>query len=149
MVRASLRTSLLPVGPAWVHDGWFAWMLVLYSRLTYLPERLMAYRIHSAQSCGVRTRGFRKRLATLRRSYSGLHANRAEQFESLAARCAERGGCSDQTMREIRQGAEFYRMRANLPPTAMSRSTHVLPNIPLYRRYSHWMQDIFRDIVRG
>ncbi len=147
--RASLRPSLLPVGAAWIHDGWFAWMLVLYSRLDYLPERLMAYRVHSAQKCGVGARGFRQRLANLRRSWSELHADKAERFEALEARCAERGGCSEQTMKEVRQVVEFSRMRANLPRSAVSRATHVLPKILWYRRYSRWMPAMVRDIVRG
>lgn len=149
MFRASLRPSLLPVGAAWIHDGWFAWMLTLYSRPGYVPERLMAYRVHSAQQCGVGARGLRQRLSNLCRSYSGLHANKADRFEALEARCVERGGCSTQTMREIRQVVEFCRMRANLPPTAASRATRVLPKILWYRRYSRWMTAMLHDIVSG
>lgn len=149
MFRASLRPSLLPVGAAWIHDGWFAWMLVLNSRLEYVPERLMAYRVHSAQQSGVGARSLRERIGNLRTSFSALNANKAERFEVLAARCAEGGGCNEQTMKEIRQVVEFCRMRANLPATAMSRVARVLPKILWYHRYSRWTTAMIRDIVRG
>jgi glycosyltransferase involved in cell wall biosynthesis len=52
MFRSSLRNVLLPVPPSWVHDGWFAFMIALYSKLILCPERLVGYRRHNMQQIG-------------------------------------------------------------------------------------------------
>ena len=149
MFRTSLRPYLLPVGGGWLHDGWFAWMLILYSHLGYIPERLMAYRVHSAQQSGVGPRHLRQRLAKMCQSLAPVHAEKARRFESLRARCSEWGGCREETLADITELIEFCRMRSSLPGAALSRAACVLPKIPLYRRYSRWIRAIARDIVQG
>ena len=55
MFRATLRELLLPIPATWTHDGWLAWMLIIYSKLSACPSRLVAYRVHESQQLGVPT----------------------------------------------------------------------------------------------
>ena len=41
MVRAELNSLFVPIPRIWVHDGWIAWMLTLYSRLALIDVPLI------------------------------------------------------------------------------------------------------------
>jgi glycosyltransferase involved in cell wall biosynthesis len=51
--RASFVPLIRPIPAEWVHDAWIALLIATQSRLLLLPEKLISYRIHSAQQIGV------------------------------------------------------------------------------------------------
>src|ERR1700727_745441 len=63
MIRREGLQSILPIPLSWVHDGWIAWMLTIYSKLTPLNEPLIAYRVHSNQQVGVPIERLREKIA--------------------------------------------------------------------------------------
>lgn len=149
MFRAALRTHLLPIDAYWMHDGWITWMVVLHSRLGFVPERLMSYRVHSAQQIGVPPRGWRNRLARLRTSEAAACSGKARRFQALAAHCAEHGVCGTEVLAALRQVAELYCMRADLPAGVLSRGGRVLSRIPSYLSYTSGWRTVIRDILQN
>ncbi len=67
MVRASLLPRFLPIPAPWVHDGWIAWMLAVYSKLGLIPDALIHYRIHAGQQLGVKAIASSRRLTLMER----------------------------------------------------------------------------------
>lgn len=148
MLRAWLRQELLPIDSGWIHDGWLTWMLVLHSRLGFLPEQLMGYRVHSAQQAGIPPRSLKARLAKLRRSAADDCAQKANRFAALEANCRARRNCSEETMNDIRKVVELCRIRANLPPHVIRRGIHVFAKLPLYREYTNrGVRAALRDVL--
>ncbi|HKR28988.1 MAG TPA: glycosyltransferase family 2 protein [Terriglobales bacterium] len=146
MLRASLRPVLLPIGDGWMHDAWMAWMLVLYSRLGFVPECLMGYRVHSRQQAGIPPRTVRQRLANLRRNHADLCSEKARRFEVLA-RCTEGTDMSTETLEDIRHVIDLCRLRANLPEGRLQRIRRVLSRIPWYLRYTNGLRIAARDVI--
>jgi glycosyltransferase involved in cell wall biosynthesis len=52
--RSSFVPQISPIPKEWVHDAWIALLIAAQSRLVPLPEKLISYRIHSAQQVGVK-----------------------------------------------------------------------------------------------
>ena len=116
MLRALLLEKALPIGTAWVHDGWLAWMAALYGRLAFVEEPLVRYRIHAEQQLGLPVESGRKQVrawglrATLRQKKAGQAASyrlAAEQYGELAAVVEVRGLGDDATRQALWAKAEF------------------------------------------
>lgn len=150
MFRAALRPQLLPIDATWIHDGWMAWMVVLHSRLGFVPERLMGYRVHPAQHVGVPLRDWRLRLrlSRLRKSDAKVCAEKARRFEALAAYCGECRDCSLEILGDIRNVIELCRMRERLPSGVLSRANLVFSHVGLYTAYANGLRTILRDLLR-
>jgi glycosyltransferase involved in cell wall biosynthesis len=54
VLRSSFVPQISPIPNEWVHDAWIALLVATQSRLAMVPERLISYRIHSAQQIGVK-----------------------------------------------------------------------------------------------
>ena len=52
LLRSCWLPRLLPIPPAWVHDGWIALLLASMAELRALPLCPMSYRLHAAQQVG-------------------------------------------------------------------------------------------------
>ena len=148
MFRAVLRPRLLPIPNGWIHDGWLSWMLVLHSRLGFVPECLMGYRVHSTQQAGVPPRTLRARLAKLRTSEAGACAEKASRFKALEARCAELDDCDPDNVEDIRRVIELCQLRADLPDGVIRRAIRVLSRLPWYRAYTNGFRTVLRDVVQ-
>lgn len=146
MIRASLREVLLPIPASWVHDGWIAWMLVLYSRLTYLHEPLFQYRLHANQQLGVgRPSGPRKvrhccedriKLRTM-----------SLQFEALRERWISRPGRTFAVYRDlIENKIASLRRRSELPHSCLPRACSILRSFYSYREYARGLSTMRGDL---
>ena len=55
--RSQFVKLVTPIPEEWVHDAWIALLIATQSRVRLLPEKLISYRIHSAQQIGVKATG--------------------------------------------------------------------------------------------
>jgi glycosyltransferase involved in cell wall biosynthesis len=148
MFRAALRPHLLPIHNSWIHDGWLSWMLVFHSRLGFVPERLMGYRVHSAQQAGVPPRTLRTRLRKLRTSEAAVCREKASRFKALESRYAELGHCDPEIVEDIRRVIELCELRADLPAGAVRRAMRIFSKLPWYRAYTNGFRTAMRDLVQ-
>ena len=51
---SSFVPPVTPIPEEWVHDAWIALLIATQSRVALVPEKLISYRIHSAQQIGVK-----------------------------------------------------------------------------------------------
>lgn len=144
MFRASVRNFVMPIPAPWVHDGWIAWMLVLYSQLTFVAEPLVRYRVHREQQLGVGRRGGQ---AGVRRGDDRpKFAAMATQFEALRDRWVARpGGQFDEYLALIENKIAFLRSRSQLPSNPMERARAVLSLAPSYKKFARGLSSMRND----
>lgn len=145
MFRACLRNLLCPIPGPWVHDGWIAWMLVLYSRLTFVAEPLVRYRIHSGQQLGIGRLGKLGRLplGDDRRKLAAV----AVQFEALRDLWISRPGERfEECLMLIENKISFLRQRSQLPRNGVERALAVLTLTPSYTQFARGLSSICGDL---
>ena len=151
MIRACVRESILPIPELWVHDGWIAWMLVLYSRLTFVPEPLLRYRLHENQQLGIGRIGVgqtreRRRANYCREDRSKLRAM-CLQFEALRARWISRPGENFAVYRElIDNKITSLRRRSELPRQCLPRAYSILRSFYSYQEYARGLSTMRGDL---
>lgn len=145
MFRACLRGWLLPIPELWVHDGWIAWMLVLYSRLSFIAEPLVRYRVHTGQQLGIgQASGWRRVFAGDDRCKL---AAVAAQFEALRDRWAGHPGERfEECLGLMENKIAFLRKRSELPRSTVERVCAVLSLMPLYTRFSRGLGSMRSDL---
>jgi glycosyltransferase involved in cell wall biosynthesis len=146
MFRASLRDVLLPIPEPWVHDGWIAWMLVLHSRLTFVSEPLLWYRVHPGQQLGLGRPGWQKRIFHSDEDRKKL-CHMTAQFEALRDRWLARPGpkfaeCLDL----IENKLSFLRRRKRLPLNPAHRACAIFSLSQSYRQYARGFSSMRGDL---
>lgn len=147
MCRSPLREFIVPIPEIWVHDGWIAWMLVLYSRLTFVGERLVRYRVHPAQQLGV---GHSRRSWRDPVEDRDKLENMAQQFEKLRERWIGRPGNDYAAcLATIDEKISFLRHRRELPQGFAARAWSVLRSSGMYERYGRGLSSMRGDLLLG
>ncbi|MDP9049790.1 MAG: glycosyltransferase family 2 protein [Acidobacteriota bacterium] len=148
MIRADSLNRLLPVGASWIHDGWIAWMLVLYSRLEFLRTPLTYYRLHDSQQVGAASSSIAETLAKGRSTGSTHFVNVAQQFEVLRAHWDALPG-SHFARRRLQFDGKIRHMymRAQLPHNPLARLPAILSSSRDYMNYSRGLSSMIRDLV--
>ena len=156
--RARLRTLYGTIPVSWVHDGWLAWMLVLYrdsiGRLEPLESPLTRYRIHSSQqtgtlavNLGLPSEPLRKRLAKARRMGHEHHKKNADRLGLVLANWLEGGGAPDAPVaRRLRKEIDFLEKRSTLPTGGLRRLGTVVRLMPVYLRHGGGWRSAGRDL---
>jgi len=145
MFRASAREAIGSIPAPWIHDGWIAWMLVLYSRLMFVAEPLVSYRVHSGQQLGVGRIG-RRWFFTGYEDRAHLRAM-ARQFETLQERWCSRPGESFEECRELFDAKrEFLRQRRELPDGAVHRMWALARRALSYERFGRGLRTMREDL---
>jgi glycosyltransferase involved in cell wall biosynthesis len=148
LFRAEFRESFLPIPASWVHDGWIAFIIALFSQLTYVDRPLIQYRQHSNQQIGAVDRSLR---AVLRRR---PRLNRAE-FHKQWEETLDLGEFldrlsfpnSDSVRSQVVKKASHLKCRAEMPERRLSRIPIILSQYPAYRLYAQGWKSAFRDLV--
>ncbi len=151
MFRAELRDQFQPIPRSWIHDGWIAWVIALESRLDFITEPLIRYRVHTNQQAGVpKNRSLMDRIRNFRVSESELCARKADRFADLLGYChAKSRGCSPLTQRRLEEIVHLCRSRATLGSSLYQRARFVSANVPAYLRYTDGgAKTAIRDIVQ-
>jgi glycosyltransferase involved in cell wall biosynthesis len=147
LIRKSARDLISPIPDLWVHDGWIAWMLILYSRLTFVREPLVQYRVHEGQQLGV---GHLTLLQRWRRSIGedrGKLRNVQQQFEALRERWLDRPGEDfAHCVGIIEDKIAFLRRRSTLPDGFLRRGYSILASLHLYQHYARGLSSARQDL---
>lgn len=156
MIRASLRPIYSPIPDCWHHDGWIAWMAVLYSKLDFLEEPLIRYRIHASQQVGVETlaRSGRppllQRLQDRNRKSPEKHLAAAREVDALTERVVAKADPRSRAAVEgLRKKSKFMKDRAGVSGSPRLRTLRVLKNARNYHRYESGWKCLVGDIVMG
>ncbi len=154
MVRADLRSLFVPIPSIWVHDGWIAWMMTLYSRLALIDVPLVRYRIHVNQQVGVEAGAlllqlsFRQRLEKGKREEPAKHLSMARELEELDSKIVSLKEERFQAILPgIRKKIEFQRDRGSQQTNNFLRMSCLLRNARNYQRYESGLKCLVRDIV--
>lgn len=156
MIRADFRPVYSPIPSCWHHDGWIAWMAVLYSKLEFIEEPLIRYRVHANQQVGVPTLArshrppLRQRLERAKREEPARQLSLAREIEELAQRVAEKGDPGSQSaLLGLRRKSQFIRVRATPSNSRIVRTIDILKNVRNFQRYEGGWKCMVGDIVMG
>lgn len=147
MIRSSIRELLNPLPEQWVHDGWIAWMLTLYSRLAFVRDPLVQYRVHGGQQLGIGHRGLREKLQLSMGEDRKKLRKMQQQFEVLRERWIARPGQDFQrTLRIIEDKIHFLGARHSLPDGFLRRACSILASLRSYQHYARGLSSMRGDL---
>lgn len=150
--RAHLRGVVLPIPPAWVHDGWIALLAAANGRITLVKDRLIAYRQHAQNQIGARRQGYSQQFKMKFSTQTTVFVSLVEQYAGALERQKllrmESSNCVQTRKLEmkvrhcrnrlvIRQGTIMNGMR-NLVGDLVSGN---------YRRYSRGWRGFIKDVA--
>lgn len=154
MIRANLRPIYSPIPACWHHDGWIAWMAVLYSKLDFIEEPLIRYRIHANQQVGVETLAqsgrppLMQRLQGRKREATGKHLATAREMDALAKRLTEMHDPRNRVAVEgLQKKSRFMKERASVSRSHHLRTIETLKNTRNYHRYESGWKCLVGDLV--
>ncbi len=148
MIRAEARNFVLPIAEGWMHDGWIAWMLALYSGIAAVAEPLIAYRIHDAQAAGVRPGLLKARIDDAFRLGRSDCLLTASQFEQLRNRWIRNPG-EDFAWRLLRMEEKILHLqnRMRLPDNFIRRLYCVLKAYDQYQLFDNGATTMCKDLL--
>jgi hypothetical protein len=148
MVRREVLQLVLPIPASWVHDGWIAWMLAIYSKLILMDQPLIAYRVHGNQQFGVPTSSLSERVTTAKVLGKTPYVSLAREYQDLERRVVERNDPKGMAiLPAIRQKIAFLYERGNVSDSRISRLLFVLRNARNYHRYFSGFRGMVKDLV--
>jgi hypothetical protein len=154
MIRARLTPLFSPIPSCWQHDGWIAWMIVLYSKLRLIKTPLIRYRIHGNQQIGIesiarsRSLSFRGRLELGKREELAKNLLAARELDELAKRLAETSDpARHPVLPELQNKSAFLTARGAQYGSPLSRTLTILKHTRDYHRYESGWKWLLRDIA--
>ena len=143
-----MRRVVLPVHPSWVHDGWIAWMLALYSRIVPVNETLIKYRVHTTQQIGLKPTTFSGRALHSKQTTREDYLLLAGRVEALRRRWLDSPGEDHfARLRDFDGKIALLQLRADLPRPRLQRLQPVLRAARAYRLYAEGWQSIAKDLL--
>lgn len=147
--RSSLRPELLPLPDAAMHDYWIALIAAAMGRIRALPQRLVRYRLHGANTVGVTPRN---PLALLKQRMGdvGSRDDELALFEEAVCR-ARANEAPAERLHLLEQKAVFLRDRASLGRDLFARLPTVARHTVAgrYHRLGHGVRSIAHDLLIG
>jgi glycosyltransferase involved in cell wall biosynthesis len=148
MFRASLLDQLLPVPPSWWFDAWFGCMIAVHSKLMFLPEPLVHYRIHPAQQVGAAVPTLSQRIQQWKAPAKQYSDQARPQLMELCERLEAQNVPGTQPYIEYVHGRlALMQLRSNLPSNRLVRLGKILPAIPDYHRYFNGWKSVVKDVT--
>jgi Glycosyl transferase family 2 len=150
LFRSDLRSSLLPVPDGWIHDAWFAWMLILHSKLELVSEPLLRYRVHAEQQLGVSTTtpDFRQKIEMAKQTGPPQYLARATELAPVlrhlescpSIRCIN-------AIPAVRGKIEQCCFRAGLGTLGRRRVWEIFSRYREYFLYSEGLRSMTKDLL--
>jgi glycosyltransferase involved in cell wall biosynthesis len=148
MFRADKRELILPVCPPWIHDGWIAWMLALYSSVASLRVPLMQYRVHDSQQVGIGPRSLLGRIQRAQQVGRAEYRLMARKFEIVRDRWCERPGENFRSrLQDLEGKIRHSYLRAELPRNRFMRLYRILGALHEYRKYGRGPISAGKDLI--
>jgi glycosyltransferase involved in cell wall biosynthesis len=149
--RSALRDLVLPIPPAWVHDGWIAILAAAVARVALLERPAIRYRQHGGNLIGARVTSFGEDVGRARGLAADAYDEEAARYEAVAARLAARGvaGPDDPRAALLAAKAFHFRRRADVRRHQAPRLSTVVEELVnrRYGRFSLGWKSVARDLV--
>ena len=146
--RAGLRDLALPVpAEAW-HDHWLAVLACVRGTVVALPEPLIRYRLHGANTMGVPAHSFRERAR--QRLYQGdIRTPELARLRDMRSRLGERGVDDPTLLEGLDAKIAHVQARAGLGAGVGARLVPVTREALLgrYHRYANGSRSIVVDLL--
>lgn len=154
MFRASMRPLFSPVPTCWVHDGWISWMLVMYSRLSFIEKKLISYRIHVGQQAGIgpsassQPRNLLEWLEKVKNEEPARVSAHVRELEELKQRLVLGNGFQNRAVLSALQQKIYFLVGRSSPySNRLERIGWILWNSGNYHRYENGLKGLLRDLV--
>lgn len=147
MIRSTTRPLFQPIPGSWVHDAWIAWMLTLHSRLSFINDPLISYRLHPNQQIGMGATTLLGKIRRTRGTSLGAHRGTLGRFRDLRERWASQPG-EDATrlLSMIDEKIAFLEQRSTLSPALAPRMIQILGLAQRYRQYARGYRSMRKDL---
>ena len=147
--RASYRESFLPIPPLWIHDEWIAFIIALQARLLPISERLISYRVHSANQIGAESTATTARMRSALGIDPAVYLKYAEQLTLLRDHVGRVLPGHDDFLRRVEAKIRFLRVRGSLPRSRWRRALPIARELVSggYSRYSNSPLNALRDLL--
>jgi glycosyltransferase involved in cell wall biosynthesis len=145
---AEMRPLLLPMSTAGLHDVWIGVLCAAVGSLVPIPQPLVAYRIHAANTAGLGSRSLHQDVAK-RRQRVGVHAREAEHYRAMLDRLALHPGVPPRRLDLLRAKAEHLEFRAGLPGRGPLRTIPIAVELlsGKYHHYSRGLRSALYDLT--
>jgi glycosyltransferase involved in cell wall biosynthesis len=150
--RKSFRDVIFPIPIGWMHDYWIALLGSTLSRGLPIPDRLLMYRRHAAQTCGWRKSTFGQAVRESIATSDQTLVERLEQFREILRRIAFLNSsvqCSKEHLDLLMQKEAHLLKRAQLRSAGgLLRVAAVFAEAATgrYQRFSNSWLSIARDL---
>ncbi len=154
--QALERISPVPIiTPELIHDGWIALNLSIHNKIGFIKDCLIAYREHSNQQVGLKSKPERvslvKRFTRSREEKLKGLRKKAEISHALLTYFEGKPEIAQSVLPDLQARESFYRMRANLPGNRFAR---IIPVMQYALRGAYqleeggkWWRPILGDLV--
>lgn len=147
MFRAKYIPLLYPFPSSWVHDGWIAWIIALYSKLDLIEEPLSSYRVHPFQQCGVLPT-LLNRIIIRQCDASLKYIHTIHQLQDLCRYLEEKNeGKELNLISHINNKIRHLNTRVCLPKNRLFRLFHIIPQARNYSTYSKGWKSMLKDLI--
>lgn len=148
MIDARLLDKILPVPPSWWFDAWLACMVAVQSKLAFVPEPLLSYRIHPSQQVGAKVLSLSERLRRWRLSPKQYRDEIYPQLTELYERLRSQDSpATANQLQYVRGRLDLIELRSSLPSNRLLRLTKVLQNRRKYHLYFNGWKSILKDLT--
>jgi glycosyltransferase involved in cell wall biosynthesis len=148
MFRARLREYICPAAGEWLHDGWIAALAACMSRIGFLDQPLIRYRIHAQQQVGTGAGSAKHTFAEhAREHWMGPDWHRREI--GLLLDCARRIPLEQRTAtaEDFERQQAFLTMRITLPAQRWARLRSMTPFRADYERRASGWKSMLLDLL--
>ncbi len=153
MIRSDLCHLFYEIPKSWFHDAWIAWMIVLYSKLDFIRDPLIQYRLHVNQQTGTpllfsHQAPLGARLTKGKREEPAKYLARARELEILHQLLVTRRDPKSQAvLPALRQAIRFFSDCGTPYENYLLRISRILRNTCNYQRYENGWKSLIRDLV--
>ena len=149
MADAKLLMKLLPVPSSWWFDAWVPCMVAVHSGLAFIPEPLLYYRIHAAQSgVGAALPTVSERVKQWKYSAKDYWRDSEPQLADLYSRLADENIPTIKPyLVYIRGRMDLLRFRAELPLNPLFRAFRIIQKERCYQRYFNGWKSMIKDLT--
>jgi hypothetical protein len=149
--RACIGKEALPIPSDWVHDAWIALIVAARSKLSLIPEPLVAYRQHLQNQIGAQRWSLMARLRqTLSMDRNAYYQGEIRRFEAFYRRLESlQPPTGKRAMQEVWGKLGHLRRRSQYPEHNLLRLPFIFREVFTagYRRYSTSWQVAARDLL--
>ncbi|MEY2461908.1 MAG: hypothetical protein QOH64_46 [Acidimicrobiaceae bacterium] len=146
--RTGIVPLLLPMPPSTLHDSWIAVVAALLGRVVAVPEPLVSYRIHGANTVGVPSRDPQALVAS-HAGDAGVRDDELAMFELAATRTD--GVADPRRLDLVARKVSFLEQRAGLDRRAVRRVWPVAAGLVQgrYHALGHGWRSAAHDLLIG